>query len=48
MRCHVVAQVHALLAHPELLNALPGIVTPPMRAGVVLERLQHIATLSAP
>ena len=48
VRGHVVAQVRALLAHPELLNALPGIVAPPNRAGVVLERLQRIATLSAP
>lgn len=42
---HVIAQVQALLAHPELPNALPGIVTQPIRAGVVLERLQHIAAL---
>ena len=45
VRDHVIAQVLALMAHPELLNALPGIVTQPIRTGVVLERLQHIAAL---
>jgi|SRR5664279_4669267 len=46
LRGHVVAQVRGLLAHPELPNALPGIVTQPIRAGIVLERLQRIASLS--
>jgi hypothetical protein len=46
VRGHVIAQTHALLAHPELPNALPGIVAQPIRAGVVLERLQRIASLS--
>jgi predicted nucleotidyltransferase len=45
VRDHVIAQVQSLLAHPELPNALPGIVTQPIRAGVVLERLQDIAAL---
>ncbi len=46
VRAHVVAQTQALLAHPDMQNALPGIVAQPIRAGVVLERLQHIASLS--
>lgn len=47
LRDHVAEQVRALLAHPELPNALPGIVAQPIRAGIVLERLQRIASLSA-
>lgn len=45
VRAHVVEQTGRLLAHPDLPNALPGIVTQPIRAGVVLERLQRIAAL---
>lgn len=45
---HVVEQTNALLAHPEMANALPGIVAQPIRAGIVLERLQNIASLSSP
>ena len=48
VRQHVVEQTKALLAHPEMANALPGIVAQPIRAGVVLERLQHIASLNSP
>lgn len=44
LRAHVVEQAQALLAHPELPNALPGIVAQPIRAGIVLERLQRIAS----
>jgi len=43
---HVVEQANALLAHPEMANALPGIVAQPIRAGIVLQRLQHIASLN--
>lgn len=46
LRAHVTEQAQALLAHPELLNALPGIVAQPIRASVVLERLQRIASLN--
>lgn len=46
LRAHVIEQTRALLAHPELPNALPGIVTQPIRAGVVLESLQRIASLN--
>ncbi len=46
LRDHVAEQARALLAHPELPNALPGIVAQPVRAGIVLERLQRIASLS--
>lgn len=48
VRRHVVEQTNALLAHPEMANALPGIVAQPIRAGIVLERLQNIASLSSP
>ena len=48
VRVHVVAQMQVLLAHTELPNALPGIVAQPIRAGVVLERLQRIASLHTP
>ena len=48
LRAHVVAQAQALLAHNELANALPGIVAQPIRAGVVLGRLQRIASLHTP
>ena len=47
VRAHVVEQARALLAHPDLPNALPGIVAQPIRAGIVLERLQRIASLNA-
>lgn len=47
LRAHVVRETRALLAHPEIQNALPGIVTQPIRAGIVLERLQRIASLGA-
>jgi len=46
VRAHVIAQTSGLLAHPELPNALPGIVAQPIRASIVLERLQRIASLS--
>jgi hypothetical protein len=42
---HVTGQARELLAHPELPNALPGIVAQPIRAGIVLERLHRIASL---
>jgi predicted nucleotidyltransferase len=47
VRVHVVRQTQALLAHPEMRNALPGIVTQAIRVGVVLERLQRIASLDS-
>lgn len=43
---HVVQQTQALLAHPDMQNALPGLVEQPMRASIVLQRLQIIASLS--
>ena len=46
LRAYVTEQAQALLAHPELLNALPGIVAQPIRVSIVLERLQRIASLS--
>ena len=45
VRAHVVQQTQALLDHPDMQNALPGIVSQPIRVDVVLERLQHIALL---
>ena len=47
VRAHVVEQTKALLAHPDMQNALPGIVAQPLRTGIVLERLQHIAAIKA-
>lgn len=47
VRAHVVEQTKALLAHPDMQNALPGIVAQPLRTGIVLERLQHIAAMNA-
>lgn len=44
---HVTEQTRELLAHPELPNALPGIVAQPIRAGIVLERLHRIASLDS-
>lgn len=46
LRRHVVEQTRVLLSHPDMQNALPGIVAQPIRTGTVLERLQHIASLS--
>ena len=46
VRDHVVAQTQALLAHAELPNVLPGILSQPIRAGIVLHRLQRIASLN--
>lgn len=46
LREHVVREIGLLLAHPEMHNALPGIVTEPIRVGIVIERLQGIASLS--
>ncbi|MBC7995478.1 MAG: hypothetical protein H7Z15_19785 [Rhizobacter sp.] len=43
---HVVQQTQSLLAHPDMQNALPGLVEQPMRAGIVLQRLQQIASLN--
>ena len=39
VRVQVVGQTQALLADPNMLNALPGLVSQPIRAGVVLEHL---------
>ena len=47
VRTHVVLETRALLAHPEMRNALPGIVTQAIRVGVVLDRLQRIAALAS-
>jgi hypothetical protein len=48
VRAHVVNHVRAILAHPDFLNALPGIVAQPLRAGAVLRRLQQIVSLGTP
>lgn len=45
LRDYITTQVRALLANAELPNALPGIVSQPIRAGVVLQRLQAIAAI---
>lgn len=48
VRAHVTGQLRHLLAHAEFINALPGLVAQPQRAGLVLQRLQHMASLGAP
>lgn len=45
VRNHVIRQMRALLAHPDMQNALPGLVAQPIRAGVVLQRLHDIASM---
>jgi predicted nucleotidyltransferase len=45
VRSHVIRQMRALLAHPDMQNALPGLVAQPIRAGVVLQRLHDIASM---
>lgn len=47
VRAHVVEQTKALLAHPDMQNAMPGIVAQPLRTGIMFERLQHIAAMNA-
>jgi hypothetical protein len=48
LRAHVVERARTLLAHPEFPNTLPGLKAQPIRAGIVLERLQYIASMSHP
>ena len=45
VRSYVAQQARALLAHPNFLNALPGLVLQPLRMGTVLERLHQMAAL---
>ena len=45
VKTHIVGNIRALVAHPEIENALPGIVLRPIRAATVLQRLQAIALL---
>ena len=45
VKTHIVGNIRALVAHPEIENALPGIVLRPIRATIVLQRLQAIALL---
>ena len=47
VRGHVQRQTRKLLNHANFLNALPGLISQPVRVGIVLERLQLIAALSA-
>lgn len=48
VRAHVTSQLRNLLAHAEFINALPGLVAQPQRAGLVLQRLQYMASLGTP
>jgi ABC-type sugar transport system ATPase subunit len=45
VKAHIVSNIRALMAHPEIENALPGIILRPIRAAIVLQRLQAIALL---
>ena len=46
VRAHVVEETRAVLDHPDMRNALPGIVTQAIRVGIVIDRLQRIAALA--
>lgn len=46
VRTHVLTQTRKLLNHENLLNALPGLISQPARLGIVVERLQQIASLN--
>lgn len=45
VRRFVASQFREVLAHPDLSNAMPGIVSQSSRAGLVLQRFTHMATL---
>jgi predicted nucleotidyltransferase len=45
VKTHIVSNIRALVAHPEIENALPGIILRPIRASIVLQRLRAIALL---
>ena len=46
VRAQVRTQTRQLLNHENFLNALPGLISQPVRVGVVIERLQQIASLN--
>ena len=46
VRGHVAAQTGWLLKHPDFLNALPGLISQPLRLGTVVARLQQIDALN--
>ena len=43
----MVQNIVNLLAHPEIDNALPGLILRPIRASIVMQRLQAIAHIDA-
>jgi predicted nucleotidyltransferase len=45
VKAHIVSNIRALMAHPEIENALPGLILRPIRAAIVQQRLQAIALL---
>lgn len=47
VRSDVVSNIASLLAHPEIRNALPGLILRPIRASIVMQRLQAIALIES-
>ncbi len=45
VKAYVVSNIHALMEHPEITNAMSGIVLRPIRVPVVLQRLRAIAKI---
>jgi predicted nucleotidyltransferase len=45
VRAYIVSNIQALVDHPEITNALPGIVLRSIRAAVVMQRLEAIAKI---
>lgn len=47
VRVFVANALHTVQQHPDFLNVLPGIVSQPQRAGLVLQRLQQLTSLES-
>jgi predicted nucleotidyltransferase len=45
VKAHVVSNIRALVMHPEIENALPGIILRPIRASIVMQGLEAIARI---
>jgi predicted nucleotidyltransferase len=45
VRTYIVTQIQELLRNPDFINALPGLVSVPIRASVVMQRIQQLANV---
>jgi hypothetical protein len=45
VKAYVVSNIRALVDHPEITNAMPGIVLRPIRVPIVLQRLRAMAKI---